>query len=788
MKYLFKTIIRNFTRKPVTNIINLLGLSISLALVIILSVYCYSELTTDNFHKNGERIYLYGLDDHIYTPGILKENIDMKVPGVESTVRIGGTWEAPVLQVENKEPITSDLVFADEDFFKLFTYSFIEGNAETALKEPLTIVITKTLSDKLFGSEEALGKTIKLNNDKSLTVSAVIEVPNDNSCLTFNAVTSITTRKIVQENGGEYTEWGWSDFQTFLLLKKGVNPDETGKTILSVFPEENRKDYLNTKLTPLKKIYFSKFSLFGSNYLITGDKKKVQILVLVASLVLLIALINFINISSSQWQEKIKQTGVMKVIGATRYSVLRNTIAESFLFFLAALLIAFELVNVVSPFIRNYTGIHYSQKLINSFGFILVSLAIIIFLSAAFSIIPALRISSSRAVDNLKKTVKPDKTNFSFRGVLVTMQFTIAIVLISFTVLVQKQVRFGSNNLGFKKDNIIGIILTEQLGQKKEVLKNLLEENSTVKKVSFSQFFPGKIISYWTTQLNLNGEKKQVSFDTFGADAEFFEMLGLQLVSGRLYGDNLSSDKKKIIVNETFLRENNLTNPVGATITMGMMNEQGFSSEIIGVVKDFHHKPLTQPITSLAIRSDSYKPFYCLVSIQTADYKSLYAIVEKIKKTVSELSPSFPVEISFLDQAIQNMYQSELRFRRTFSLFAGCAIIICSLGILAMSIFACQRRVKEIGIRKVNGAKIYEILAMLNKDLIKWVGIAFIIACPIAGYAMHKWLQGFSYKTELSWWIFGLAGIIALGIALLTVSWQSWRAATRNPVEALRYE
>ena len=787
MKYLFKTIIRNFTRKPVTNLINLLGLSISLALVIILSVYCYSELTTDNFHKNGERVFLYGLEDHVYTPGILKEHIDMKVPGVESTVRIGGTWEAPVFQAENKEPITSDLIFADEDFFKLFTYNFIEGNTETALKEPMSVVITKSLSHKLFGSEAVLGKTIKLNNDKSLTVSAVIEEPDANSCLTFSAVTTIATRKIVQENGGEYTEWGWCDFQTFLLLSKGVNPDETAKTILSLFPQEIQKDYLNTKLTPLKKIYFSKFSLLGSNYLLSGDRKKVQILVLVASLVLLIALINFMNISSSQWQEKIKQTGIIKVIGATRSSVLYNTIAESFLFFLAALLIAIELVNAVSSFIRNYTGIHYSQKLTNSPGFILVSLAIIVVLSVAFSIIPALRISSSRAVDNLKKTVRQNKTNFSIRGLLVTLQFTIAIVLISFTVLVQKQVRFGSSNLGFNQNNILGIRLTEQLNQKKDVLKNLLEEKSSIKKVSFSQFYPGKIISYWGTQLNLNGEKKQISFDTFSADAGFFEILGLQLISGRLYDNNVSSDKKKIVVNETFLRENKLTSPLNATIRIGMMGENVSTAEIIGVVKDFHYKPLNQPIASLAIRNDSYAS-YCLVTIQTSDFKSLYATVNNIKKTVSDLSPSFPVEVSFFDEAIQNMYQSELRFRRTFSLFAGCAIVICCLGILAMSIFACQRRVKEIGIRKVNGAKIYEILLMLNKDFVKWVGIAFVISCPIAWYAMHRWLQSFAYKTDLSWWIFALAGIIALGIALLTVSWQSLRAATRNPVEALRYE
>jgi putative ABC transport system permease protein len=218
-----------------------------------------------------------------------------------------------------------------------------------------------------------------------------------------------------------------------------------------------------------------------------------------------------------------------------------------------------------------------------------------------------------------------------------------------------------------------------------------------------------------------------------------------------------------------------------------MMGENASTAEIIGVVKDFHYKPLNLPITSLAIRNDTYAS-YCLVKIGTSDFKSLYATVNNIKRIVSELSPSFPVEVSFFDEAIRDMYQSELRFRRTFSLFAGCALVICCLGILAMSIFASQRRIKEIGIRKVNGARIVEILLMLNNNFVKWVAIAFVIACPVAWYTMHKWLEGFAYKTELSWWIFGIAGVAALVIALVTVSWQSWRAATRNPVEALRYE
>jgi putative ABC transport system permease protein len=728
-------------------------------------------------------VYLYlPSADRIYTPGILKETIDAKVPGVELAIRITGTWEPPVFQTENGNPVTSHLLFADDGFFKLFSYKFIEGDSQSALKDPMTVVITKKLSEQLFGSSESVGKIIKFNNSKDLTVCAVIEEPESNSFLSLSAVSSMATQKIVQGESGEYTDWGWCDFQTFLLLNNGTPSADAGKTILNSIPEDFQKEYKDARLVPLKKVYFSNFTLLGNDFLVTGDKKKVMILLMVAILVLIIALVNFFNISSYQWLERIRQTGVLKIIGVQRSTILMNVLTEAFIFFLAALLIAADLVNIFSSEILNYTGIHFNSSLTSSGGFIIVSLAGIIVLSLISSIIPALRISSSKAIDNLKNTLSRAKSGFSLSGVLVTMQFTIAIILISFTMLVQKQVRFGSSNLGYNQKNIIAVKITPQLDSKKDVLKKLLLEKPAISEVSFSQFYPGKDVSYRTVQMDINGEKKDLNFDLLNADAVFFKIMGLKLVKGRFYTDTLSTDKLKVVVNEAFIREHNLDDQTGIKFSM---NNREY--EIIGVVKDFHFKPVNKPITPLAIRNEPYAS-YCLMNLNTASFKSLDNLIRDIKASASELSPSFPVEVNFLDQAIENMYQSELEFRHTFSLFAGCAIVICCLGILAMSLFASQRRIKEIGIRKVNGARISEILIMLNSDFIKWVGIAFAMASPVAWYVMHRWLQNFAYKTTLSWWIFALAGLIAFGIAFLTVSWQSWRAATRNPVEALRYE
>ncbi|HEX2933926.1 MAG TPA: ABC transporter permease [Bacteroidales bacterium] len=790
MNNVFKPVCRNFLRKPVINLINILGLAVSLALVIVLSLYSYSELTTDSHHKNWSRVYLLSDLEHggIYSPAILKNQVDLNVPEVESAVRIAPLRADVVFQAGDRDPIVSDMITADPDLFKLFTYEPIEGNLNTALNDPMTIVLTRPLAAKLFGNEPALGKTVRINNKDELTVSAVVDEPKGNSLLSFSSVTSNASRKIISSSGAEFEEWGYWNFHLFVLLKQGANIDAATLRIRHLFPNyaEQKLRYDFLKLNSLNQVYFSKVYAPGGLCFQLSDKKKIMILVLVAALVLIIALVNFLNISSSQWIEKIKRTGVLKVIGAGKMSILKSVLSEAFILFLISLFLAILIVQFSFPFISRYTGIHFNPNLIYKPSFLMVYVGSVFLLSLIFSFIPALRISRSKAVDNLKNATSKDRSFSVSRGILVTAQFAIAIVLIAFTIVVQKQVDFGSSNLGFNQDHIIGIKLTPQLSEKKDVIKNFVQRNPAIKGISFTQYFPGKLNEHWATTVEIEGEKQQLGFDTFNGDAELCRMLGLQLVQGRFFSEDLVSDARKMIVNETFVREHKLKNPVGMKFVMGS-GDNPPTSEIIGVVKDFHYKPVSIPIGSLLIRNDWYVS-YCLVNINSTDFKSLNRCIQGIRSEMNNLSPSFPVEISFMDQAVENMYQSEIRFRRTFSLFAGCAIVICCLGILAMSLFTCQRRIKEIGIRRVNGARVGEVMALLNRDFVRWVIIAFFIATPIAWFIMNKWLENFAYKTPLNWWIFALSGGSALAIALLTVSWQSWRAARRNPVESLRYE
>ncbi len=783
MKNSVKLIFRNLLRKPVTSLINLLGLSVSLALVLILLAYSVSEFSTDKFHKNQENIYLIQSGNNwFYTPAVLKPSIDANIAGVKKSIRMTDKWNPPIYQVDKNDPVESDLVFSDKDFFELFDYTAEEGNLETALENPMSVVLSRKLATRLFGDEPAAGRTIKLDNKHLLTVTAVLKEQPTNTIFSFNSISNIETIKRVQSNKGDFINWGWNNYQTFVFLDRKVNSSIVQNQIIKLFPDEDKERLEQLSLLPLDEIYFSN-SKNVCSFIKRRSKSQVIYLAIVASLVLVVALVNFINISVAQWRGKIKQTGILKIVGAKRFELVINMLLETLLLFTLSLFFAYLVVNLVIPVIANETAITFNPQLIYSIKFLTASLICIIILSFLCSIIPSFRIASSETLINLKKKIVFKNTKSFGKGVLVSVQFVVAIVLIIFTILVQKQVDFASNNLGINQENIIGVEITNQLSNKKDVLMESLLEQANVEEVTFTQYYPGKTNSGWGMELQLNGDKKQVDFRTFSADAGFFDIMGLKLLKGRFYTDDLETDKHKVVVNEQLLREYGISDPIGVILP----RYKGPDYEIIGVVKNFHFRPVNEPIAPLVIRNDNYASIV-LVKLKTEDFNSLRNTLENIQTMTAELSPSFPVKVSFFSQAVGHLYQAEVKFRKAFTMFSLCAIIISCMGILAMSMFAAQNRIKEIGIRKVNGAKVSEILALLNSDFIKWVVIAFVIATPVAFYAMNKWLENFAYKTTLSWWIFALAGVFALGIALLTVTWQSWRAATRNPVDALRYE
>lgn len=788
MKHTLKLFYRNFRKHAVINLINMGGLALSMAVALMLSAYCYSELTTDRHHNHpGESFLITNGSEKgnigIYTPAILAEHLSNEIPEIKNVVRFAGTWESAVLKAEEgRTAYTTELIFADTSFFKIFNYHELRGDLDNALSAPSSIVLTKQEALRLFGKVEVVGEMVYIDNEHLVKVTAVVEQPENNSFLNFRALVPMSDRKTIMPNGKEFTSWGYQNFQTFVQIQAGADLDKIETAIERMYEDNsNGNSSGGINLLPLEKIYFAGFDNSWTNFMKSGDFSKVAILMIVALLILLIALINFVNISSYSLKERLRQTGIFKIIGATQKQVLANLLFESLLLFTCSFWIAVVLTEVIQPYVTRYTGISYINEQFFSPSFIGISFSIAIFLGLITNIVSSFRHAFTHPIKGLKREYNGKIKGRLYQSYLVIFQFCAAIILITFTLLVQKQIKYGIDGLGYNDENTIAIKLTKQL--KKEVIKDKLSSLSNTGRISLTQFYPGKPVSNWGFTLPINGEDKHIQFSIFDADATFLDMMDLELVSGRLYADTSLTDKNKILINESFVKEYEIENLSDISIP-------GFSKntlEAVGVIKDFHYKSKNHAIGPLVIKNTGYAS-YCLVEIASDRFADLSTSIEEIKEITAQLSPDFPVEISFMDQAVERMYQSEIMFQRTFTFFAGCAIFISCLGILALSLFMGQQRTKEIGIRKVNGAHIEDILLLLNKDFIKWVVIAFIIASPIAWFAMNRWLEGFAYKTEISWWIFMTGGGMALLIALITVSWQSWLAARRNPVEALRNE
>jgi putative ABC transport system permease protein len=718
-------------------------------------------------------------------PGILSYHLDSSVSEIRNTVRIANFWEQPVLKAGDTDPLKSKILFVDDDFFEIFTYQAIVGNLKKALNDPKSIVLSKIMAKRLFGHFDIVGEIIMLNHEHLLQVAAVIEVPEKNTFLDFEALISIEGRKIIQPGEEEYSNWDWWNFNTLIRSDGAHDPLILEEKIRSVFIDHSGREgtYEGIHLIPVSEIYFSDIEGGWLDHIRIGNFQQVLVLSMVAFLILLIAIINFINISSSQYFDRLKQAGIQKILGASKYHIIWQVLYESGMLFMISAWIGIILAEIGQGYLSQYLGIYFISGIIDNPLILLLILGFSTFLGIISGLPPAILMSRSKSIDNLKKSVSVGTGKSIVRSILVITQFSIAIVLIGFTLLVQKQIRFGMTNLDYGKDNVLGIRFTQQLFGKQDILEDELSKFSFVKRVSMTQFFPGKDISHWGLQIENKGVTEHVNFDIFDADPGIFEILDIKPVAGRLYTDELATDKDKAVVNQSFLKANEIQDPLGSVFP----GFNGREIEIIGVIEDFHYEAVSKPIGPLLIRN-SGNASVGLVQISGTDFNSLKAGIKEISKVCHTLSPDFPVEIHFMDQAVENMYRSEIRFRRIFTLFSSSAIFISCLGILALSIFVCNIKTKEIGIRKTFGASVKSIFNMLNREFARSVVVAFLIACPVSWYLMQQWLKGFSYKTELSWWIFAITLGMTYLVAMIAILFQSNQAATANPVDTFRTE
>jgi putative ABC transport system permease protein len=781
IKNYFKIALRNIKRYSTYSILNISGMAIGMASAILILLWVQDEWSYDRHFKNADDLYRVienqnlsggGSSLIVPTPGALAPALKEEYPEIIRSVRF---CPNPLTLKKGDEFIEETVTSVDKDFLNMFNIKFVRGDINTALNNPHNIVITEETAKKYFGDEEALGKTLT-SRGYVVTVTGVVKSMPHNSHIQFNFLVPI---EWLTDLGAHINGWG-ERFNTYIELKKGTDSKIVDKKILDFIKKHNKESNSEIFLQNIKKIHLYSSGKYVADSYGTGDITYVRILTLIAVFILIIACINFLNLSTAQSARRAREIGVRKVAGANKGKIVSQFLGESLLIVLVAHVIAMIFVELLLPGFNNLIGKQLSVNY-QSAGLYIWLIAVVLFCGLLAGSYPAFYLSSLKPLDIIKGVINKNPGNAQFRRVLVIFQFSLSILLIICTLIVETQLKYIQNkNLGFNKDNIGYFMFpTRPSDPKLESLKKELISNPDILSVTkaWNPFYNDGTRNGFTWAGKKEGD--DVLFHVLGADVDYAKTYRLELKEGRFFSSEFSSDNTAIVINEQAAKILDFKNPIGEKIT----TPQGSKLNIIGVIKDFHIQSLHYKIGPLIMQIGASNNFYIKMKPD-----KIISTVESIKKTYKSFNPGLPIDFHFLDDDYDNLYRTEQRMGKIFGYFSFLAIIISCLGLIGLSSFMTERRTKETGIRKINGAKSNEIFSLLSREYIIWVMISIIIACPIAWYVMHKWLQNFAYRINISWWVFALAGVIALLIAFLTVSWQSFKAASKNPVEALRYE
>ncbi|QGY44670.1 FtsX-like permease family protein [Maribellus comscasis] len=792
-----KIIFRELFKNKVVNGINITGLAIGIAAILFIVQYIWFETSFDSFIQNNDRIYRLvfnryyttGLDQSVgnsYLAGqIARENI----PEVENFVRCKKSTQ--FLQVEEDIFKEERAFFADSSFFDLFSYPVVSGVKSDFLREPNVAVITESLARKYFGDEDPIGKTIyRVNPGKTpLLIQGVVKDVPENSHLKFDVIISLAS-----ELGPSYC-YTCNNTNTYFLLREGSNPNEVAAKITDYALEflESRGMKLDFKieyeLQKLTDIHLH--SHYRFEHEANGNYGYLIALMIVAFFILLSAWLNYTNIYKSLIKRKIKSLGVRKINGASWRSFAMDFISETWITGLISLILAFAIISLLFPTLKSYLHLEYSFDFILRLRTILYSILIMTGISIGVGIILTLRYLKTIPL-NMVLTKSSNAGNKRPKNFVLIAQFSIAVFLIASTMIAIQQIHYMQDSaLSMNIDQVLTVkrSVDGKYNTKQREFEQSLKNFPGILETSYSTVTPGEKNGWVKGGIAIKGtDLLSDQFFQSNVAPGFFDFFDVKLLAGRSFfpdETNWEGGPRHIILNKQAalaLGAANYEDILGKILVDNDdKNEMG---EVVGVVDGYFQNSLDQEVMPTIFNPDQFG-YFIFIKFHNENPVEL---VSKVKAEYQEYFKDSYFEYFFLDDYFNQQYQSHIQFNRCFILFSIMAIIISILSLLGAAIMSSVERIKEIGIRKVNGARITEILVLLNTESIKGVIIAIIIATPLAWYTMHKWLENFAYKTTLSWWIFALAGLLALGIALLTVSWQSWRAATRNPVEALRYE
>lgn len=769
---LIRAAIRNFRKNLTTSIIKITGVVISITAVIMIWLYVINENKYDSNVPESDRIYR--LDAFWASMPPFIGHAIMQNMGKDIKATRLNFWGNVGIQINNNPFNIKEMVFADSTFFEVFKFDLLEGDTKDALIRPFSLVLSEAAAKRLFGDEDALGKIVRFQNQWDFTVTALMK---DNPYLHFKTdiIASIVSLEQIAYEGVLKEYDGWS-YPTYLLLPGDVPEAESGQRVTDLMKKVGYENEFHLK--PFSDIYYSNEIENESNTL-HGNLLYNRILISVSVFILLLAAINFINLTIANAVSRSKEVSIKKLQGASKTSLILQFLIETIIFILISTGLSVLLLWFLSPVLSSLTGFSVSASDFFVPGNLLIFTAGILGFILISGLYPGFYISSY-SINSDKERVSGRSKQAGIRNGLIIFQNLVSISLICSTLIANQQFRYmNKKDLGFSKSNIINLNINSQLAGHLDLFKEKLSQYPEISNISYSSRLPGNYWGSWCC-VNIEGQEKKY-FNNY-VDADYLNTMGITIKEGRSFSSENPADiKATYLINETAIKLYDLKDPVGQVILPG----NGIKGQIIGIIKDFHYRGLNYELSPLLL---FYTPDYLRFVNIRLNNNSVRSGLEKIKSTWDEVCPAFAFEYSFLDETYDLQYKSERRFESLLFSFAMLAIFIAAIGLLGLSVYSAQRRTKEIGIRKINGARVPEVMIMLNRDFLKWVAVAFIIACPVSWYAMHLWLQTFAYKTALGWWIFALAGIIALGIAVMTVSWQSWRAVTRNPVETLRYE
>ena len=813
----FKIAWNNLRKNKVFSFINIFGLAAGLACCMLITLYIRNEVSYDKYHKHAADIYQLGTNfiregketKMSGTPAPVAQAMQFEYPEIEQTTRLLALFneDKTLLQYNEKNAAPQSFYetkgyIADSSFFRVFTYDFLEGNPATALNEPRTVVLSEEIARKIFGNQPALNKLLHIssgtNGDYDFMVTGVFRPVSKPSHIDARFFLSFKGGEIEQLANRMATNFANNNmFFTYLQLKPGTDVAALQAKFPAFIDKYAGKDlkaqgfYKKQFLTKLTDIHL--YSGMNQNVTPPGSVTYLYILTSIALFTLLIACINFMNLSTARSSKRSAEVGIRKVLGAEKSALVRQFLGESVFMSLIAFVFAFALVWFLLPAFNKLAGkelsLSFSQNTITIAAFLVLS----VITGIVAGIYPAFYLSSFRPVKVLKGRFSNSLAAVSLRKGLVVFQFVISVALIISSVVIASQMRYlRSADLGFDKDQQVVIPLRSATAkQMYPSLKNELAKLPGVTNVGASLFNPGVFnpsdnLLYKEGQTMNDAKRTRMNW----VDAGYLQTLNIKPVAGRLFSEAFPADTSfRMVLNETAIRDigfPSAQDAVGKKVYFDYQGQQ-YGFDIVGVVKDFHFEDLHLPITpygyQLNSNLDNFN--YMLVHTRGADMK---ALLSSIGAGWHRLNPNEPFEYNFLDEEFQKNYQAEDRLAGIVGYFTMIAILICCLGLFGLAAFSAEQRVKEIGVRKVLGASVSGIVGLLSKDFLKLVFVAIVIASPLAWYIMNKWLQDFAYRVDISWWVFVVAGIGAVLIAFITIGFQAIRAATVNPVKSLRTE